>query len=86
MEKTIQKISQGNRINILNANSKEQKIPTLNDKLFNQNIITKIEYIANRVFLTIGNNAAHGDYDDYELKQVEQFYQHIQSLLNSYNI
>ncbi len=86
LEKVIQKISQSNRINILNENSKEQKISTLNDKLFNQNIITKIEYTENRVFLTIGNHAAHGDYDDYELKQVEQFYQHIQSLLNSYNI
>ncbi len=51
-----------------------------------QKIITEIEYIENKVCLTIGNYAAHGDYNDYDLKQVEKFYKHIQSLLNCYNI
>ncbi|MFQ5899991.1 MAG: hypothetical protein ACE5IH_00355, partial [Thermodesulfobacteriota bacterium] len=86
LEKLIQKISQDNSINILNNKGKEKKISVLNDKLFNQNIITKIDYVENRVYLTIGNNAAHGDYDDYDLKQVEDFYKHIQSLLNNYNV
>lgn len=86
LEKVIQKISQDNGINILNAKGKEEKISTLNDNLLNQNVITKIEWQENRTYLTIGNNAAHGDYDDYDLKQVEKFYQHIQSLLNSYNV
>ncbi|QTA80966.1 SAM-dependent DNA methylase [Desulfonema limicola] len=86
LEKLIQKISQDNSINILNTKGKEEKISVLNDKLFNQNIITKVEYVENRACMTIGNNAAHGDYDDYNLKQVEKFYKHIQSLLNSYNI
>jgi len=86
LEKIIQKISQDNSINILNAKGKEEKISVLNDKLFNQNVITKVEYVENRNCLTIGNNAAHGDYDDYNLKQVEKNYKHIQSLLNNYNI
>lgn len=85
LEKLIQKISQDNSIHILNAKGKEEKISVLNDKLYNQNIITKVEYVENRAYMTIGNNAAHGDYDDYDLKQVEKFYKHIQSLLNSYN-
>ena len=86
LEKVIQKISQDNSINILNAKGKEEKISKLNDTLLNKNIITKIEWTENKTFLTIGNNAAHGDYDDYDLKQVEKFYKHIQSLLNSYNV
>ncbi len=86
LEKLIQKISQNNSINILNDRGKELKISTLNDSLLNQNIITKIEWTENRTYLTIGNNAAHGDYDDYDIKQVRKFYKHIQSLLNNYNV
>ena len=86
MEKLIQKISQDNSINILNAKGKEEKISTLNDYLLNKNIITKIEWAENRTYLTIGNNAAHGNYEDYDLKKVEKFYRHIQSLLNKYNV
>ena len=86
LEKLIQRISQNNSINILNAKGKELKISTLNDSLLNQNIITKIEWAENRTYLIIGNNAAHGDYDDYDIKQVRKFYKHIQSLLNNYNV
>jgi adenine-specific DNA-methyltransferase len=86
LEKLLQKISQDNSINILNAKGSEIKISVLNDQLFNTDIINKVEYADNKTYLTIGNNAAHGDYDDYNLKQVEKFYKHIQSLLNSYNV
>ena len=86
LEKVIQKISQDNSINILTAKAKEEKISKLNDNLPHQKIITEIECAENKVYLTIGNKAAHGDYNDYDLKQVEKFYKHIQSLLNCYNI
>lgn len=86
LEKLIQKISQNNSINILNTKGKEEKATVLNDKLYNQNVITQIDWEENKTFLTIGNNASHGDYDDYELKQVEKFYRHIQTLLNSYDV
>ena len=48
--------------------------------------ITQIEWEENKTYLVIGNEAAHGDYDDYDLRQIEKFYQHIQTLLNSYNV
>ncbi len=86
LEKVLQKLCQDNSINILTAEAKEEKISKLNDNLFNKRIITKVEYNENNVYLTIGNIAAHGDYNDYDLKQVEKFYKHIQSLLNRYNI
>jgi hypothetical protein len=69
-----------------NTKGKEEKATVLNDKLYNQNIFTQIDWEENKTFLTIGNNASHGDYDDYELKQVEKFYRHIQTLLNSYDV
>lgn len=84
LEKVIQKISQDNHINILNAKGKDEKISVLNDKLYNEKNITKVEYVSNRTYLTIGNNASHGDYEEYDLKQVESFFKHVQSLLNSY--
>ena len=80
LEKVIQKISQDNSINILNAKGKEEKISTLNDTLFKQKTITRIEWEENRTYLAIGNEAAHGNYDDYDLKQVVKYYQHIQRL------
>ena len=86
LEKVIQKVAQNNSINILNAKGKEEKVATLNSNLFKKNVITKVEWTANTTFLAIGNNAAHGDYDDYDLKQVEKFYQHVQGLLNSYDM
>lgn len=86
LEKTIQKISQDNSINILNTRGKEEKISTLNDSLYKNKIITQVDWEENSTFLTIGNNASHGEYDDYDLKQVEKFYKHIQSLLNSYTV
>ena len=86
LEKVIQKISQDNGINILNSKGKEEKVSTLNDRLYNQKIITKIEWKSSSTCLAIGNDAAHGNYDDYDLKQVKIFYKHIHSLLNSYDV
>ena len=40
----------------------------------------------NKTYLTIGNHASHGDYGEYDLKQVENFYRHVQSLLNDFGI
>ncbi len=85
LEKLIQKISQNNSVNILNTKGKEEKVTVLNDKLYNQSIITQIDWGENKTFLTIGNNASHGDYEDYTLNQVEKFYKHIHNLMNSYN-
>lgn len=34
----------------------------------------------------IGNYASHGEYDEYNSEQVENFYKHIQSLLNNFGI
>ena len=53
LEKIIQKISQDNSINILNTKGKEEKATVLNDKLYNQNIITQIDWEENKTFFTI---------------------------------
>ena len=86
LEKLIQKIAQNNSKNILNSKGKEEKIFTLNDKLKHNKVFTHIEWEENRTYLAIGNNASHGEYDEYSLEQVENFYKHVQSLLNNFNI
>lgn len=86
LEKTIQKIAQKNSISIFNDKLKEEKIAVLNDKLKENKVFNRVVWEENRTYLTIGNNASHGDYSQYEIKQVENFYQHIQSLLSDFGI
>lgn len=86
IEKVIQKIARNNGINILTDKGKEEKISKLNDQLKTNGTITQLEWENNKTYLTIGNFAAHGDYDEYELNDVKKFYKHLQELLNNYNI
>ena len=86
LEKLLQKTSQINAINILSTNQKEEKVTVLNDKLKAGGYITQVEWEENRTCLTIGNHASHGEYHEYEIAQVEHFYQHLQSLINKFNL
>lgn len=86
LEKTIQKIAQKNNFSIFNNKHKEEKIATLNDKLYESKVFNKVQWEENKTCLVIGNNASHGDYNDYTIKQVENFYQHIQTFFNDFGI
>ncbi|MBU3924378.1 site-specific DNA-methyltransferase [Patescibacteria group bacterium] len=86
LEKTIQKIAQKNSISIFKDSHKEEKIAVLNDKLKEGKVFNKVQWEENKTYLAIGNNASHGDYSDYDIKQVENFYRHIQLLFNDFGI
>ncbi|MFA6547405.1 MAG: site-specific DNA-methyltransferase [Candidatus Magasanikbacteria bacterium] len=86
LEKTIQKIAQKNSISIFNSKLKEEKIAILNDKLKESKVFNQVVWEENKTYLTIGNNASHGDYNQYEIKHVENFYRYIQSLLSDFGI
>ncbi len=86
LEKTIQKITQKNKMSIFKENNKEEKIAILNDNLYNSKVFKKVQWEENKTYLAIGNHASHGEYDEYDLKQVEAFYKHIQSLFNDFGI
>lgn len=86
LEKTLQKIAQKNGISVLDDKGKEQKITLVNDQLKDAKIISKVLWEENKTFLAIGNHASHGDYDEYDLKKVENFYKHIQELHNIFGI
>ncbi|NTU66808.1 MAG: site-specific DNA-methyltransferase [Candidatus Moranbacteria bacterium] len=86
LEKTIQKIAQRSGMNILKENAKEEKAAILNDKLKNENIFSKVQWEENKTYLAIGNHASHGEYSEYELKHAENFYKHVQALIESFNI
>ncbi|MBU4142062.1 hypothetical protein KKE99_04295, partial [Patescibacteria group bacterium] len=86
LEKTIQRIAQKNSISIFKDSHKEEKIAVLNDKLKEGKVFNKVQWEENKTYLAIGNNASHGDYSDYDIKQVENFYRHIQLLFNDFGI
>ncbi|MFH1946779.1 MAG: site-specific DNA-methyltransferase [Candidatus Magasanikbacteria bacterium] len=86
LEKVIVKISQKNNVEFLKENSKQEKASILNDKLKSENIFSKVDWEENKTYLAIGNNASHGEYGDYNIKQVENFYRHIQILLNKFGV
>jgi adenine-specific DNA-methyltransferase len=86
LERLIQKISQINNISIINSKGKEEKISSLNDKLKKDKILNQIEWEENKTFMVIGNHASHGEYEEFNLKKVENFYKHIQNLLNRFEI
>jgi adenine-specific DNA-methyltransferase len=86
LEKTIQKIAQKNSVSIFKDNHKEEKISVLNDKLKENKVFNQVKWEENKTYLTVGNNASHGDYDEYTLMQIENFYRHIQLLFNDFGI
>lgn len=86
IEKVIQKIAQNNGLNILKNNTKEEKTAILNDKLKVEKLFSKVEWEENKTYIAIGNHAAHGEYSEYDLKNVENFYKHMQKLIDRHNI
>jgi len=86
LEKILQKIAQLNQINILNDKGKEIRISNLNNILYQNRVFTQVEWQENQTYLTIGNHAAHGEYDEYNLEQVKNFYKHVQSLIEKFDI
>lgn len=86
IEKVIQKIAQNNGVSILKNNSKDEKLTILNDKLKSENFFSKVDWEENKTYIAIGNHAAHGEYSEYDLKNAENFYRHIQKLIDRHNI
>lgn len=86
LEKTIQKIAQNSGIAILKPNGKEETVENLNNTLKHNGVFSKVIWQENQTYMAIGNHAAHGDYDEYDLNQVENFYRYTQSLIDGFNI
>jgi len=86
LEKTIQKIAQNNNIDIYSEKNKAEKITTINDKLKSEKIFSKVEWEENKTYLAIGNHAAHGEYGEYNLGQVKNFYKHVLHIIQKNNI
>lgn len=86
LEKTIQKIAQNSGIAILKPNGKEETVENLNNTLKHNGVFSKVTWQENQTYMAIGNHAAHGDYDEYDLAQVENFYRYTQSLIDGFNI
>ena len=84
LEKSIKKICQNKGINLKNENQKEKVLNTLNAELYRNEILTKLEWKEIETFLVIGNAASHGEYDEYDLEKVKDFYRYCQGLIDKY--
>lgn len=82
LEQVIEYIAYKNGLNLNDFNS----IARVNTKLKDDGIFTKVRWKENEAYLTIGNDASHGDYDNYEMKQIKDFYKHVQSLITEFGI
>jgi|GEM_PF-74099 len=86
LEKGIFKIAQQNGLSAYTEKGKEEKVSKWNDLLKAKDVFSKVEWNENTTCLAVGNHAAHGEYDQYEKKDVEHFYKHVQTLLDKFNI
>ncbi len=86
LEKILQKIAQMNRIKIYNDKQKEIKISIINDNLKKEKVISQTTWEEIRTYLTIGNKASHGEFDEYDLSQIKNFVKFVQNLINKFNI
>lgn len=82
LEQIIEVIAHKNSINLNEYNS----ISRVNTRLKDDEVFSKVLWKENEIYLTIGNDASHGDYDNYEIKQVESFYAHVQKLIKNFGI
>ena len=80
LEKALERIASQNGVNLNDFG----EISRLNDHLKKEGKISKVMWEENKTYIAIGNSAAHGDYDEYDMKQVENFYRYIQSLIDKY--
>ncbi len=81
LEKIIKKISYQNGIRIIDDKGRELKSAVVNDNLMKSDIFNKIIWNTNKIYFNLGDYAAHGDYSEYDIKQVKEFYKHVQSLI-----
>lgn len=86
LEKTLQRISQQHGLAVFDRRSQGEKVSLLNDRLKSDGILSKIEWEQNRTYFAVGSHAAHGEYSEYDLRQVEDFYRHAQVLINRFNV
>jgi len=82
LEQIIEYIAYKEGLNLNDFNS----ISRVNTKLKDDGVFSKVRWKENEKFLTIGNDASHGDYDNYDIKQVQEFYKYIQSMITEYGV
>jgi len=58
----------------------------MNDSMKAKEVFNQITWEENKTYLAIGNSAHHSQYDEYDMQQVENFYKHIQNLINNFSI
>jgi adenine-specific DNA-methyltransferase len=87
LEKALQKIAQMNQVEFFSEKVKSgERAALINDRLKSAGVLTKVQWEENKTGLAIGNHAAHGEYDEYDLSQVKHVYRHIAKLLGVFHL
>lgn len=76
LEDAIKRIARKENIDIEN-----KKISAINDELKTKGIFIQTIWRQNQAWIDIGNNASHGKFEEYNLNQVESFYQGLVNFL-----
>lgn len=79
LEDAIKRIAKKEEIEI-----RDKKMSFLNEELKAKGIFIQTVWRQNQAWLDIGNNASHGNFEEYNLNQVENFYQGIINFLSTY--
>ena len=79
LEDAIKRIAKKEDLEIEN-----KKVSVLNDELKTNGCFIQTIWRQNQAWLDIGNDAAHGNFDNYNLNQVKTFYQGLVNFLSSY--
>jgi hypothetical protein len=83
LEDSLRRISNKEGV-ITMENGKNRKASTLNDELKGKEFYNQTTWRQIQVWLDIGNDAAHGNFDKYNFNQVESFYQGLVNFLLTY--
>ncbi len=87
LEEHLRKLSEKNNINtkiISSSKEKPKKTSQLNQELYKNEILGKGEMMQITAWLDIRNNAAHGNYGEYDNNIVELMIKGIRSLISNY--
>jgi hypothetical protein len=84
IEDSLRRISNREGIVIIGEDGKNKKAAVLNDELKGKDFYNQTTWRQIQVWLDIGNDAAHGNFEKYTYEQVSSFYEGLVNFITTY--
>ncbi len=84
LEDNLRRISKNEGLQILDSAGKNKKLSILNEELKGKDFYNQTTWRQIQVWTDIGNDAAHGDFEKYNLEQVSGFYEGLVNFITNY--